>query len=157
MEIKELTGRKSWPFRYTAPWISVLSSIFVLLEARKGDRGRAQRAQNAMTGIPNLIAWKKTKNKSLQLLSFWSSISPWLHQVMFKATNGNQQVNYQMVGHFGWFWMYARCYSVVLELFKGQALYQVRSGACSFRIWSEMIAFPRLSETWWVLIILKFK
>ena len=51
MEIKELTGKKSWPFRYTAPWISVLTSIFVLLEARKGDRGRAQRAQNAMTGI----------------------------------------------------------------------------------------------------------
>ena len=69
MEIKELTGKKSWLFRYTAPWISVLSSIFVLLEARKGERGRAQRAQNAMTGIPNPIACQKTK-KSLQLLSF---------------------------------------------------------------------------------------
>ena len=33
MEIKELTGKKSWPFRYTAPWISVLTSIFVLLES----------------------------------------------------------------------------------------------------------------------------
>ena len=51
MEIKELTGKKSWPFRYTTPWISVLCSIFVILETRKGDRGRAQRAQNAMTGI----------------------------------------------------------------------------------------------------------
>ena len=64
MEIKELTGKKSWPFRYTAPWISVLSSIFVLLEARKGERGRAQRAQNAMTGIPNPIACQKTKTIS---------------------------------------------------------------------------------------------
>ena len=63
MEIKELTGKKSWPFRYTAPWISVLTSLFVLLEARKGDRGRAQRAQNAMTGILNPMTGKKTKIK----------------------------------------------------------------------------------------------
>ena len=61
MEIKELTGKKSWPFRYTAPWISVLSSIFVLLEARKGDRGRAQRTQNAMTGILNPLIGQQQK------------------------------------------------------------------------------------------------
>ena len=61
MEIKGLTGKKTWPFRYTAPWISVLSSIFVLLEARKADRGRAQRAQNAMTGILNPMAGQRQK------------------------------------------------------------------------------------------------
>ena len=65
--MKELTGKKSWLFRYTAPWISVLSSIFVLLEARKGERGRARRAQNAMTGIPNPIAYKK---QNINLFSF---------------------------------------------------------------------------------------
>merc|ERR1712168_344042 len=48
VEFKDATGEKRWPFRYTAPWIAVLQSIFVILQTAGGEQRRAGRAINAL-------------------------------------------------------------------------------------------------------------